>query len=267
MPRLRLARPAVDRPPVPAGPGPIVLLLPAHDEAPRIASVIARLPASVAGHPTHCIVVDDGSTDGTAEVARAAGATVVTHAGNRGLGAAVRSGFAAALDHGAVALAFCDADGEYDPAALGDLVGPVLRGEAHYVVGSRFAGRIEHMRPHRRLGNQVLTGLTRWVSRCPVTDGQSGYRALSAEALRHAEIAHDYNYAQVLTLDLVAKGFGYREVPITYRFRSSGRSFVRLGRYLRRVLPAIVRVVNRAPAAPLTSRATAPTRDALPVGG
>lgn len=245
--RLRLPRHVAARPLAPAPPGPVVLLLPAHDEAPRIAAVIERLPATVAGRPTVCVVVDDGSTDATVPVAAAYGAHVVSHGTNRGLGAAVRTGFAEALDLGAAALAFCDADGEYDPAGIEHLVGPILRGEAHYVVGSRFTGRIERMHPHRRLGNRALTALTRWVSRQPVTDGQSGYRALSAEAMRHAVIVHDYNYAQVLTLDLVGRGFGYHEVPITYRFRASGRSFVRLGRYLRTVLPAIHRATNPPP--------------------
>jgi len=71
--------------------------------------------------------------------------------------------------------------------------------------------------------------------------GRSGYRALSPAAAAHAEIIHDFNYAQVLTLDLVAKGYRYAEVPITYRFRQHGRSFVRLGPYLRRVMPAVWR--------------------------
>jgi hypothetical protein len=107
------------------------------------------------------------------------------------------------------------------------------------------------MRPHRRLGNLVLTGALRWSARAPITDGQSGYRALSREAGAAAEIAHDYNYAQVLTLDLLGKGFRYAEVPITYRFRESGRSFVRLGRYLVQVVPAVWRVLN--PSAPQSS--------------
>ena len=169
---------------------------------------------------------------------------VVRHDRNRGLGAAVRTGFASAVDRGAVAVAFCDADGEYAPEELAVVVAPILAGTADYVVGSRFAGTIEHMRPHRRLGNVVLTHLLSWIARRPITDGQSGYRALSARAAGDAEILHDFNYAQVLTLDLLDKGFRYAEVPISYRFRTQGRSFVRLGRYLRRVAPAVYRELN-----------------------
>jgi glycosyltransferase involved in cell wall biosynthesis len=186
------------------------------------------------------LVVDDGSTDGTADAALARGAKVVDGCG-QGLGAAVRTGLAEAVALGAVAVAFCDADGEYDPAELPDLVQPILRGEADYVVGSRFAGRIDHMHPHRRFGNRMLTRALRRLTRLPLTDGQSGYRALSVRAATEAEVIHDYNYAQVLTLDLVRKGFRYAEVPITYSFRQSGDSFVKLVPYLRRVVPAVWR--------------------------
>jgi glycosyltransferase involved in cell wall biosynthesis len=222
----------------------VVLFLPARDEAPRVAAVIERAPAAVLGHPVVVVVVDDGSTDGTAEVARAAGAEVVAGPG-RGLGAAVRVGLAHAVALGPAAVAFCDADGEYDPAELALLAGSILHGDADYVVGSRFAGRIRRMHPHRRAGNQVLTAAVRWLTRLPVTDGQSGFRALSPAAAASAELVHDYNYAQVLTLDLVAKGFRYAEVPISYAFRSSGDSFVRLGRYLRNVTPAVWRELNQ----------------------
>lgn len=221
--------------------GPIVFFVPARNEGPRLAAVLQRVPTSVCDLPVLTVVVDDGSADDTAQVARAVGARVVSHAVNLGLGAAVRTGFAVAVELGASAVGFCDGDGEYDPAELQRLVAPVLGGTADYVVGSRFAGRIEWMRPHRRFGNRVLTRWVAWTVREPVTDGQSGFRVLSAAAAREVTVAHDYNYAQVITIDLLARGFRYAEVPITYRFRSSGRSFVRLGRYLRRVVPTVRR--------------------------
>ena len=220
----------------------IVLFLPARNEAPRIGDVIRRAPASIEGHDVVVLVVDDGSTDGTADVALAAGAKVIDGPA-RGLGAAVCTGLAEAVSLGADIVAFCDADGEYDPAELPRLLRPILLGDADYVVGSRFTGHIRHMKPHRRFGNVVLTRALRVLARVPVTDGQSGYRALSRRAAAEAEIAHDYNYAQVLTLDLVQKGFRYAEVPITYAFRESGESFVRLLPYLRRVVPAVWRLV------------------------
>jgi uncharacterized membrane protein YbhN (UPF0104 family) len=245
--RLRLpsrlpARPA----PEPAPPdAPVVVFLPAHDEEATVGDVVRRLPVRVAGHPVVALVVDDGSQDATAARAEQAGARVVRQPGNRGLGAAVRRGLAEAVALRPACVVYLDADGEYQPEEVGRLAAPVLGGAADYVVGSRFTGEIRSMRPHRRLGNAVLTRWVRWMTRRPdLTDGQSGFRAFSPRAAEAAEVVHDYNYAQVLTLDLLAKGFTYAEVPITYAFRTTGTSFVRLGRYLRRVLPAVYRELN-----------------------
>lgn len=245
--RLRLARTPPVRAPIAAADGPVVLFLPAHDEEASVGDVVARAPRRVDMRAVEVIVIDDGSTDATAARAREAGAEVVAMGENRGLGAAVRRGLREGVGRGAAAVAFCDADGEYDPRELERMVQPVLDGRADYVVGSRFGGTVERMLVHRRLGNRLLTVLLRFVARRRVTDGQSGYRALSAAAAAEAELVHDYNYAQVLTLDLLGKGFRYLEVPISYRFRTCGRSFVRLGAYLQAVLPAMWRELNAPP--------------------
>jgi len=244
---LRLPRPAPPRPvpaPVPDG-APVVVFLPAHDEEATVGTVVRGLPASVEGRPVRVVVVDDGSTDGTAARAAEAGAVVVTQPGNLGLGAAVRRGLAEAVALRPAVVVYLDADGEYAPEDVPAVAAPVLAGVADYVVGSRFGGDIERMLPHRRLGNRVLTTWVRWLTRRrDLTDGQSGFRAFSPRAAAEAEVVHDYNYAQVLTLDLLGKGFRYAEVPIRYSFRTSGTSFVRLGRYLRRVVPAVHRELN-----------------------
>ena len=232
----------------PSGPraGHVVLFLPAHDEEGTVARVVGRVPSQVRGLPVRCLVVDDGSTDDTVDRARAAGARVVSLGRHEGLGAAVRRGLEEAVAGGARAVAFCDADEEYAPEELEALVGPILDGDADYVIGSRFLGGSRHMRTHREVGNRLLTSALAVLARQRVTDGQSGFRALSAPAAAAAEVIHDFNYAQVLTLDLLAKGFRYAEVPITYRFRTEGRSFVRLGSYLRNVVPGVYRELHAA---------------------
>jgi glycosyltransferase involved in cell wall biosynthesis len=223
---------------------PIVLFMPAYNEAATVASVVARAPREVGGHPVIVMVIDDGSSDGTSDLASAAGAQVVRITPNRGLGAAVRTGLQHSLAHDPAAVAFCDADGEYAPEELSSLVLPILEDEADYVAGSRFLGRIERMHIHRRLGNVILTWLLSWVARCKISDGQTGYRAFSRQAAEAAEIIHDFNYAQVITLDLLAKGMRYVEVPISYSFRTTGESFVKIGQYLRSVVPAVYRELN-----------------------
>lgn len=246
LPRVLPARPARRQ----ICPGaPVVAMIPVHNEAATIAAVVAALPPWVDGplgrHPVVPLVIDDGSNDGSAGLAAAAGARVVAQPRNLGLGAAVRRGLAEASDLSPAAVVYLDADLEYDPTELALLAAPVLDGTADYVVGSRFAGRIDRMLAHRRLGNRVLTRWVRWMTRRrDLTDGQSGYRAFGARAAADAEVVHDYNYAQVLTLDLLGKGFVYAEVPIGYAFRSTGTSFVRLGTYLRKVVPAVHRELN-----------------------
>jgi hypothetical protein len=227
---------------------PVVAIMPVYNEGDRVGPVVRRIPATAAGRRVVTVVVDDGSTDGSGDRAAEAGARVVRHPHNIGLGAAVRRGLAEATALGPAAVVYLDADGEYQPEELERLAAPILAGTADYVVGSRFAGDIRRMLAHRRFGNQVLTRWVRWLTRRrDLTDGQSGYRAFSRRAAAEAEIVHDYNYAQVLTLDLLGKGFTYAEVPITYAFRESGRSFVRLGRYLRKVVPAVHRELNTPP--------------------
>ena len=241
---------------------PVLLFLPAYNEEASVAACVARAPSTVLGHRVDVLVIDDGSTDATASRAVAAGAEVLTLSSNRGLGAAVRIGLGEGVARGAAAVAFCDADGEYPPEELGNLVGPILSGHADYVTGSRFLGRIEHMRPHRRVGNLLLTAALSFVARRRITDGQTGYRAFSPQAAARAEIIHDFNYAQVLTLDLLAKGMRMHEVPISYRFRTEGESFIKLGPYLRKVLPAVHRELN-SPASPVKNTAKSSPKDSI----
>ncbi len=221
---------------------PIVVLLPAHHHADAIAGLIARFPDEVDHHPVTSLVVVDGATDRTAVVARAAGAEVVELAEGAGLGAVVRAGLAASTTSQPAAVALCDPSGEYPPEQLADLVRPVLEGDADYVVGTRFGhGRPTGMPRRRRFGNRLLTAWVRRLTRLPVTDGQSGYRAFSPAAADAAEVIHDFNYAQVLTLDLVSKGFRYGEVPVTTGARTPGTEPMAGRRYLRRVVPAVRR--------------------------
>ena len=102
------------------------------------------------------------------------------------------------------------------------------------MLGSRFLGRCEGYEWWRSAGNRVFTLALSFAAGRRISDGQAGFRAFSAAALNVAEIVHDYNYAQVLTLDLLHKGMRLAEAPISYRHRSRGRSFIN-GHYLWRV--------------------------------
>ena len=220
----------------------LAVVIPAKDEEATIGELLDRIAdVRVSGCELRAFVVDDGSTDRTAEVASARGAVMIRHRENKGLGAAVRTGLRATVETGADAIAYLDADLEYYPEDIPRLVEPVLEGRADYVLGSRFLrGGVRGIRLYRRLGNRAFTGLLVLLTRRRMTDGQTGMRAFSREAAAAAEIIHDYNYAQVLTLDLLRKGFRLEEVPIRYRLRKHGASFISW-RYPAKVLPAIWR--------------------------
>lgn len=215
-------------------------IVPALDEERALGPVLAGIPEESGGMPVDVLVIDDGSRDATAAVARDAGARVIVNPEPLGLGAAVRQGLEVARDEGYATAVYLDGDGEYDPADFHAVLDPVARGRADYVCGSRFLGRREGMAWHRTLANRLVTAVLGTLMETVLTDGQTGFRAFGRRALEHARIRHDYNYAQVLTLSLWGAGIDPVEVPISYRRRASGRSFVRYPEYLRKVLPALV---------------------------
>ncbi|OZI11261.1 glycosyl transferase family 2 [Bacillaceae bacterium SAS-127] len=225
----------------------IVIFLPAYNEEEAIAAVIQEVPRqfdpSVA---VEVLVINDGSTDRTVEVAQAAGADHIVHMEkNSGLGAAVRRGLQECLRLQADIGVMIDADGEYPARQIPELIEPILRGEADYTMGSRFKGTIDGMRIHRRLGNYCFTLLQSILLRQWIYDGQSGMRAFSNDVMAEAEIIHDYNYAQVVTLNIVRKGFRMKEVPIEYQVRTTGQSFIKFKSYMMNVLPAIYKEMRR----------------------
>ncbi|MBN8208526.1 glycosyltransferase family 2 protein [Bacillus sp. NTK071] len=225
----------------------VIVFLPAHNEENAIGEVIKQIPRDFhSSVHVSVLVIDDGSTDRTVEVAKNAGADYIfSFDTNQGLGAAVRKGLSYSLELGADIGVMLDADNEYPAWELPELLEPLLCGEADYVMGSRFKGTIDGMRLHRRLGNYCFTFLQSLLLQKWIYDGQSGMRVFSKQAMEHGEIIHDYNYAQVLTLNLVRKGFRVKEVPITYQVRSTGESYIKFKAYMTSVLPAIFKEITR----------------------
>lgn len=225
----------------------VIVFLPAYNEEESIAQVISRIPRHFDDRvKVEVLVIDDGSTDQTVFVAKRAGADhIVSLSRNQGLGAAVRRGLTEACRLGADISVMIDADNEYPPEQIPDLLNPIFRGESDYVMGSRFLGIIKGMKIHRRIGNYLFTLLQSVLLRKWIYDGQSGMRAFSRQAMENAEIIHDYNYAQVVTLNLIRKGFRVKEIPIRYQVRTKGQSFIKFRAYVGSVLPAIIKEMRR----------------------
>ncbi len=227
----------------------LLVVIPARNEERTVGDVVRQVPRQfLPGLKVEVLVVNDGSTDRTAAVAREAGADHLVSGPARGLGACIRFGFRRAYELGADYVVMIDADGEYPPDQIPEVLAPLRLDMADYVLGSRFLGYIRRMRLIRRLGNYAFTWLQSLLLRRWISDGQTGMRALNRAALRDLHLVSDYNYAQVMTLNLLRQGFRLAEVPITYSAHPDpARSFVQFVPYMKNVLTAIWREMLRDP--------------------
>jgi glycosyltransferase involved in cell wall biosynthesis len=224
----------------------LIVVIPAFNEEASIAKVIKKVPRHFHSQvQVEVLVVNDGSTDRTVFVAKEAGAEhIVSFPANRGLGAAVREGLKEAYRRGADLAVMIDADDEYPADHIPRAVAPILENKADYVLASRFKRRVRGMKLYRRLGNYFFTALQMLLLKRWISDGQTGFRAFSRPVLRDMEIIHDYNYAQVMTINIVSQGYRLSEIDIPYKVRETGESFITF-RYIVKVFPAIWREWRR----------------------
>jgi glycosyltransferase involved in cell wall biosynthesis len=216
----------------------------AFNEEESIGGVLDRIPAFIEG-----IVVDDGSTDRTRSLALARGAHVVSHAGNKGLGAAFATGIDAALRSGADIIVSLDADGQHPPEAIPVLIAPLLAGKADFATVTRFSdpALLPHMPVLNRLGNWLVARITGLACGRPFTDASCGFRAYSRDAALKINLFGGHTYTQESLLDLARKGIAMTEVPMAIRgVREHGKSRVAhsLLRYGLRALTILIRAVR-----------------------
>jgi glycosyltransferase involved in cell wall biosynthesis len=200
----------------------IIAAIPCLNEGRFISDIVARARK----HADTVIVIDDGSTDNTAEAARLAGASVIRHKARRGVGVAVRVAFEAAKTYDADALITLDGDGQHDPDEIPRVLAPILNNEADLVIGSRFlpANVIEIPR-YRKFGIDVITWLYNFGSKKKVSDSQSGFRAHSRRLLEAMKITENgFGYSVQVLIQARKKGFLVKEVPISCIYHSEGSS-------------------------------------------
>jgi glycosyltransferase involved in cell wall biosynthesis len=175
------------------------------------------------------LVVDDGSTDATAERARSAGAVVVSHPRRRGVGAAFQTGLSAALARGADLIASIDADGQFDPAHIPLLTEPVVSGRADFVSASRFKdpALVPKMPAVKRWGNRMMSRLISGITGQKFHDVSCGMRCYSRAAAMHLNLMGQYTYTQEVFLNLAFKNLRIEEVAVPVRGqRQHGQSRV-----------------------------------------
>jgi glycosyltransferase involved in cell wall biosynthesis len=203
---------------------PVVVVIAAYNEEHCVGGVLERIPPKACGIAVHTLVVDDGSVDGTSAVSLAHGVHVARLERNCGHGVALRVGYQLAREHGASYIVTLDADGQWDPADVPNVLEPLVAGDADFVVGSRVLGRAETDDRLRQAGVHIFAALVRLLTGVVVTDTSSGLRAMRAEVtatVRQEEV--QYQTSELL-IGAIYDGYRITERPVVMRKRMAGAS-------------------------------------------
>jgi len=193
----------------------ISVVIPAYNESKAIGKVIGELKQRV----NQIIVVDDGSIDNTAEIARESGAEVLAHFLNRGQGAALQTGIDFALRQGADIIVTFDADGQFKASEIDQMVGPLLLGQVDVVLGSRFLNEKNKTPLGKKIILKLAVLVTRLYTGLKVTDTHNGFRAISSKAARLIQIKQDgMAHASEIIEQIKKHDLKFKEVPVTIEY-------------------------------------------------
>ncbi len=203
---------------------PLVVVIAAYNEADNIGAVLDEIPQQIADVPVSLLVIDDGSTDKTTEVAQRHGALVCTLEANRGHGVALRLGYRIAREGGAKYIATLDGDGQWDPADLPAMVQLLESGQADFVVGSRELGQTENTDAFRNVGVKLFARVISLLTHSRLTDTSSGLRLMRAGLTGTVTQTQPQYQTSELLIGALLQGYRVAEMPTVMRQRLSGES-------------------------------------------
>ncbi len=193
----------------------LLIQIPAWNEQAQLKETLASLPREVEGFDeVECLVVDDGSTDRTVEIARDQGAEILSLASHRGLAVAFAAGITEGLRRGADVIVNTDADNQYNAEDIPLLVKPILEGHAQMVIGDRQVTKIPHFSPIKKLLQRLGSAVVRRLSGTQVADATSGFRAISREAALRLHVFTRFTYTLETILQAGEAGMTVVSVPI-----------------------------------------------------
>lgn len=223
----------------------LIIQIPCYNEAATLGITLAELPRQVPGfEKVEWLIIDDGSTDNTVEVALAHGVDhVVRHTRNQGLARGFMNGLRACLDAGADVIVNTDADNQYNAGDIPALTQPIVDGKADIVVGARPIETIEHFSPIKKLLQKLGSWVVRVASKTDIPDAPSGFRAMSRAAAQRLTVFSDYTYTLETIIQAGQKAMAITSVPIRVNGDLRPSRLVKsISSYIRRSIVTIIRV-------------------------
>jgi len=225
----------------------LIVIIPAHNEEASIGLVIREIPKQIEGIvKIQILIIDDGSTDRTAEIAKQSGADyIVGSKVNMGLAYTFKRGLEKALDLGADIIVNTDADFQYNQTEIPKLIRPILENRAEMVIGNRQVAKLNHMRSSKKYGNILGSFFLSLITGTDIIDASSGFRAFSRQAAMRFLLFSEHTYTHETIIQAIDKNMRIVQLPVEFKPRQHGESRLidNIFQHIRKSLQVILSVV------------------------